>query len=122
MVYLLRQLLAIILSPTFVAPTFSTACGEVGNRTQKVSTLPGFPGGLLNYNPSAAFRAGANGKLATDAYNANGNTTGSGANSGANGYVYDFEKHLIQQSGISIVYDGDGAQLAFLMIISTTYG
>ena len=45
-----------------------------GNRTQKVSTLTEFPGGLL-----------------ADAYDADGNTVGSGTNTGANGYVYDFE-------------------------------
>jgi RHS repeat-associated protein len=72
----------------------------VGNRTQKVSTLPGYPGGLLNYN--------ANDQLTTDAYDAEGNTVGSGTNTGANGYVYDFENHLLQQGGIIYVYDGDG--------------
>ena len=68
----------------------------VGNRTQKVSTLPGLPGGLTNYN--------ANDQLATDTYDANGNTT---ASTGL-GYAYDFENHLIQQGGITMVYDGDG--------------
>ena len=43
----------------------------------------------------------------TDAYDADGNTVGSGTNTGANGYMYDFENRLIQQAGISIVYDGD---------------
>jgi hypothetical protein len=41
----------------------------VGNRTQKVSTLPGYPGGLTNYN--------ANDQLSTDAYDNDGNTTAS---------------------------------------------
>ena len=59
----------------------------VGNRTQKVSTLPGYPGGLTNYN--------ANDQLATD--NANGNTTASGST----GDVYDFENHLISANGIT---------------------
>jgi YD repeat-containing protein len=69
----------------------------VGNRTQKVSTLPGYPGGLSNYN--------ANDELATDTYDAAGNTT---ASQGL-GYVYDFENHLVQAgAGISFVYDGDG--------------
>jgi hypothetical protein len=49
----------------------------VGNRKQKSLTLPGFPGGLLNYN--------ANDELATDAYDANGNTTGSATNKGNSG-------------------------------------
>ncbi len=68
----------------------------VGNRTQKTSTLPGFPGGTLNYD--------TNDQLTTDAYDANGNTT----TSNSLAYTYDFENHLIQQAGISVVYDGDG--------------
>jgi len=38
----------------------------VGNRTQKVSTLPRYPGGTSNYN--------ANDQLSTDTYDLNGNT------------------------------------------------
>jgi len=72
----------------------------VGNRLQKTSTLPGMPGGASTYN--------ADDELTTDAYDADGNTIGSGANTGASGYVYDFENHLVQQGGISVVYDGDG--------------
>jgi hypothetical protein len=56
-----------------------------GNRTQKVSTLPGYPGVSSNYN--------ANDQLSTDGYDANGNTVGSGTNTGVNGYGYDFENH-----------------------------
>jgi hypothetical protein len=63
-----------------------------------------YPGGLMNYN--------ANDQLATDAYDANGNTTGSGTNAGANGYVYDFENHLIQQGTISFGYNGDGNRIS----------
>lgn len=54
------------------------------------------PGGLSNYN--------ANDQLSTDTYDADGNTTASNGN----GYVYDFENHLIQQGGVSVLYDGDG--------------
>jgi RHS repeat-associated protein len=72
----------------------------VGNRTQKVSTLPEYPGGLSNYN--------ANDQLSSDTYDANGNTTASNGN----GYVYDFENRLVQQGGISIVYDGDGNRVS----------
>src|ERR1700704_5594644 len=79
----------------------------VGNRTQKVSTLPGYPGGLLNYN--------ANDQLTTDAYDAEGNTVGSGTNTGSNGYVYDFENHVIQQGGITMSYDGDGNRVQKLV-------
>jgi hypothetical protein len=67
----------------------------VGNRTQKSSTLPGYPGGLSNYN--------ANDELATDPYDANGNTTASMGQ----GYVYDFENHLIQAGGVTNTYAKD---------------
>jgi len=80
----------------------------VGNRTQKVSTLPGYPGGLTNYN--------ANDQLATDTYDANGNTTASGAT----GYVYDFENHLISANGITYVYDGDGHRISKTVNGTTT--
>jgi RHS repeat-associated protein len=102
MLCLARQILATILSLTIGISTFTY--DAVGNRTQKVSTLPGYPGGLSNYN--------ANDQLSTDAYDADGNTVGSGANTGTNGYVYDFENHLIKQGGISIVYDGDGNRVS----------
>ncbi len=73
----------------------------VGNRTQKVSTLPGYPGGLSNYN--------ANDQLSTDTYDNAGNTTASNGT----GYAYDFENHLVQAgAGISIVYDGDGNRVS----------
>jgi len=82
----------------------------VGNRTQKVSTIPGFPGGLTNYN--------ANDQLSTDTYDANGNTT---ASIGL-GYAYDFENHLIQQGGISLLYDGDGNRASKTVAgVKTTY-
>jgi YD repeat-containing protein len=77
----------------------SYAYDPVGNRTQKVSTLPGYPGGLSNYN--------ANDQLATDTYDNEGNTTASNGN----GYVYDFENHLIQASGNTYAYDGDGTRV-----------
>jgi len=86
--------------PNAVNGAVSYTYDPVGNRTQKVSTLPGYPGGLSNYN--------ANDQLATDTYDADGNTVGSGTNTGTTGYVYDFENRLIQQGGISIVYDGNG--------------
>ncbi len=82
----------------------------VGNRTQKVSTLPGYPGGLTNYN--------ANDQLSTDTYDANGNTT---ASIGL-GYAYDFENHLIQQGGITVIYDGDGNRASKTVAgVKTTY-
>jgi len=83
--------------PNSVNGAASYVYDAVGNRTQKTSTIPGFPGGLTNYN--------ANDQLATDTYDNNGNTT---ASNGL-GYVYDFENHVIQAgAGITMVYDGDG--------------
>ena len=105
---LLCQLLAALLSLAIAVPAFASTYDAVGNRTQKVSTPREFPSGLSNYN--------ANDQLTTDAgvypersrRDADGNTVGSGANTGTTGYVYDFENRLIQQGGISIVYDGNG--------------
>jgi hypothetical protein len=104
---LLRQFLAAIISVAIASPLGAASSGydPVGNRTQKTSTLPGMPGGLSNYNPSAPLRAGANDQLATDTYDADENTTASNGN----GYAYDFENHLVQQGAITIVYDGHGS-------------
>jgi YD repeat-containing protein len=125
MISILRQLLAVILSAALVSP----ACAEsktiasdpnnvngaasyvydpVGNRTQKTSTLPGFPGATSSYN--------ANDELATDTYDANGNTTASTGLS----YAYDFENHLVQQAGLTIVYDGDGNRVSKTSSSGTT--
>jgi RHS repeat-associated protein len=87
----------IVGDPSNVNGAASYVYDAVGNRTQKTSTIPGFPGGLTNYN--------ANDQLSTDTYDNDGNTT---ASNGL-GYVYDFESHVIQAgSGITMVYDGDG--------------
>jgi YD repeat-containing protein len=105
MIGFLRQLLAAILSFSIAVPAFFD---PVGNRKQKVSTLPGYPGGLTNYN--------TNDQLATDTYDANGNTTASGST----GYVYDFENHLISANGITYVYDGDGHRVSKTVNGTTT--
>jgi RHS repeat-associated protein len=83
--------------PNNVNGAASYVYDAVGNRTQKTSTIPGFPGGLTNYN--------ANDQLSTDTYDNDGNTT---ASNGL-GYAYDFENHVVQAgAGITMVYDGDG--------------
>jgi len=73
----------------------------VGNRTQKTSTLAGYPGTTSSYN--------ANDQLATDNYDNNGNTT----QSLGTGYVYDFENHVVQAGASTvIVYDSDGNRVS----------
>ena len=99
MTAILRQLLAAILSVAIAVPAFSSSC-SVGNRTSKTSTLPGMPGTTSSYN--------ANDQLASDTYDNDGNTTASNGK----GYSYDFENHLVQQAGITVVYDGDGNRVA----------
>jgi RHS repeat-associated protein len=87
--------------PSGMNGAVSYAYDPVGNRTQKVSTLPGYPGGLTNYN--------ANDQISADTYDSDGNTT---ASNGV-GYAYDFENRLVQAGGgISIVYDGDGNRVS----------
>ena len=83
----------------------------VGNRTQVTSTLAAIPAGGVGYD--------ADDRLTSDAYDANGNTIGSGGINSA----YDFENHLIQRgAGISIVYDGDGNRASKTVGgITTTY-
>lgn len=86
--------------PNGMNGSVSYSYDPVGNRTQKVSTLPGYPGGLINYN--------ANDQLSTDTYDSNGNTT----QSQGKGYVYDFENHLISANGLTYAYDGDGHRVS----------
>jgi hypothetical protein len=69
--------------PNGVNGAASPVYDAVGNRTQKSSTLAGYPGGLSNYN--------ANDQLASDTNDANGNTTASTGLS----YAYDCENHLV---------------------------
>jgi RHS repeat-associated protein len=97
--------------PSAVNGAASYVYDPVGNRTQKTSTIPGYPGGLTNYN--------ANDQIGTDSYDNDGNTTGSNGV----GYVYDFENRLVQAGGgISIVYDGDGNRVSKTVAgLTTTY-
>jgi len=93
---LLRQVLAAILS--FALGFSALASNPVGNRKQITSTLAPVPAGLRNYDANDRFTAG-------DTYDDNGNTVSSGGIAN----VYDFENHLIQKAGVSIVYDGRGS-------------
>jgi hypothetical protein len=58
--------------------------------------VPDIPSGLMNDD--------ANNRLATDAYDNNGNTI----NNGGIGNIYDFENHLVQHGNVQIVYNRDG--------------
>jgi RHS repeat-associated protein len=72
----------------------------VGNRTKIDSTLPAIPAsGLLNYD--------ANDRTAANVFDSNGNTINNGVQN-----VYDFEDHLVQRGGVTIVYDGDGNRIS----------
>jgi len=73
---------------------------NVGNRKTLSSTLP--PAGANNYSYDADDR------LASDQYDADGNTVNSlgVANS------YDFENHLITHGGVTAVYDADGNRVS----------
>jgi RHS repeat-associated protein len=98
--------------PNSMNGAVSYSYDAVGNRLQKTSTLPGFPGASSTYN--------ANDELTTDSCDADGNTVGSGLNTGTSGYVYDFENRLVQQAGISIVYDADGNRVSKTTANATT--
>jgi RHS repeat-associated protein/uncharacterized repeat protein (TIGR01451 family) len=81
--------------------TISYQYDPVGNRLQRNSTVPAVPAtGLLNYD--------ANDRSSTDPYDDAGNLL----NSGVGSNFYDFENHLVQSGGISIVYDGDGNRVS----------
>ena len=70
----------------------------VGNRLQRTSTLAGVP--------SAAATFDADDRLASDTYDANGNTRQSGNNTD----TYDSFDRLVSRNGstVQVVYDGDG--------------
>jgi len=74
----------------------------VGNRLQRTSTVAPVPAATYSYD--------ANDRLASDTYDADGNTTTSGGST----YAYDFENRLVNQNGgaVTIVYDGDGNRVS----------
>jgi RHS repeat-associated protein len=74
----------------------------VGNRLSRVSTLEAVLSSTSVYD--------ANDRLATDSYDANGNTRASGAST----YAYDFENRVRSVNGgaVRLVYDGDGNRVA----------
>ena len=74
----------------------------VGNRLTRASTLAALGAQSFGYD--------GNDELATDSYDANGNTTGSGGHT----YAYDFENRLVSKdsAAVTVLYDGDGNRVA----------
>ncbi|HJQ24579.1 MAG TPA: RHS repeat-associated core domain-containing protein, partial [Blastocatellia bacterium] len=77
----------------------------VGNRQTRTSTVAAVP--------STTSSVDANDHLASDSYDNNGNTVGSGSNT----YQYDFESRLVALNAgtpneVRYVYDGDGNRVA----------
>jgi len=78
----------------------------VGNRQQW----------LVNGTTVNTYTYDADDRLAADSYDAAGNTISSLGTANA----YDFENHLIQRGGVSIVYDGDGNRVSETVAGATT--
>ncbi len=74
------------------------AYDAVGNRQQL--TVNGVTANTYTYD--------SDDRLGSDQYDADGNTT----NSLGVASSYDFENHLIQKGGVTVVYDGDGNRVA----------
>jgi len=79
--------------------TIAYVYDAVGNRLQRNSSVPAIPPAVLGYD--------ANDRITTQVYDANGNTTSDGLSN-----IYDFENHMVQRGGVSIVYDGDGNRVS----------
>jgi RHS repeat-associated protein len=89
--------------------TISYAYDAVGNRLTRTSTSAGVPASASTYD--------VDDRLTSDAYDQNGNTTASGANT----YTYDFEDHIkTATGGVSYVYDGDGRRVRKITGAGTT--
>jgi RHS repeat-associated protein len=91
--------------------TLSYEYEAVGNRKTRASNLASIDGQSFSYEP--------NDTLATDSYDANGNTI----HSGAAGYRYDFEDRLVSKAGtLTFAYDGDGNRVSKTVSgVTTTY-
>jgi RHS repeat-associated protein len=74
----------------------------VGNRLSRTSSVTPVLAATYTYD--------ANDRLTSDTYDADGNTTASGANT----YAYDFENHLTGENtgAVTITYDGDGNRVS----------
>src|SRR5262249_7810380 len=77
----------------------------VGNRLSRTLTVAAVPASTSTYDN--------NDRLNSDSYDANGNTT----TSGANGYLYNFENRMVALNAgtageARFVYDGDGNRVS----------
>jgi RHS repeat-associated protein len=87
-------------SPSGINGAASYTWDPAGNRLQVTSTLAGVPTVTSTYD--------ADDRLATETYDANGNTTSSDGIAN----LYDFENHLVQHGSVTITYDGDGNRVS----------
>ena len=78
--------------------TTSYIYDSVGNRKQLL--VNGTTANTYTYDPDD--------RLASDQYDADGNTT----NSGGTANAYDFENHMTQHGLVTLVYDGDGNRVS----------
>jgi RHS repeat-associated protein len=87
------------------------AYDPAGNRLARTSTVGPVPSAIHAYD--------ANDRLASDAYDDNGNTTGSGGTT----FAYDFENRITSVNGglVVFVYDGDGNRVAKTVDGVTTF-
>jgi RHS repeat-associated protein len=93
----------ISLDPMSKNGSLSYGLDPVGNRLNQNSSLPGIPTASFSYDADDR-------SLSTETYDANGNTTASGART----FVYDFENRLKSMNGgaVTLQYDGDGNRVA----------
>jgi RHS repeat-associated protein len=92
----------ISLDPRSKNGAVSYGLDPVGNRLSQTSTLAGITSGSATFD--------ANDRLSTETYDANGNTTVSGART----FAYDFDNRLksMNSGAVTLVYDGDGNRVA----------
>ena len=96
----------------------SFAYDAVGNRKQMTSSLGPIPAGLFNYDTNDRFTAG---DTAACPERSRRDNNGNTISSGGIGNVYDFENHLIQKGGATMLYDGDGNRV-FKTVAGVTTG
>jgi RHS repeat-associated protein len=92
----------ITLDPRSNNGAVSYSLDPVGNRLSNTSTIPGISSGMFGFDN--------NDRLSAETYDSNGNTLATGGKT----FAYDFENHLksMNNSAVTIQYDGDGNRIA----------